>query len=82
MIDLHCHVLPGIDDGPRMMQETVALARVAHANGIGTLVATPHVSPVHADNDAGRIATGVAEVQAALAREGVPVENDCVYEAA
>lgn len=74
MIDLHCHVLPGIDDGPSTMQEAVALARVAYANGIGTLVATPHVSPMHLHNDAARIAYGVAEVRAALAQEGVPVE--------
>ena len=73
MIDLHCHVLPGIDDGPSTMREAVALARVAHANGIGTLVATPHVSQVHVHNDAARIAQGVAEVRAALVREGVPV---------
>ena len=74
MIDLHCHVLPGIDDGPRTMQEAVDLARVAHSNGIGTLVATPHVSPMHLHNDAARIAQGVADVRAALAQEGIPVE--------
>ena len=74
MIDVHCHVLPGIDDGPRTMEDAVALARVAHGNGIGTLVATPHVSPVHVDNDAARIAQGVAEVRAALAQEGIPVD--------
>ena len=74
MIDLHCHVLPGIDDGPRTMQEAVDLARVAHANGIDTLVATPHVSPMHVHNDAARIAQGVADVRAALAQEGVPVD--------
>jgi protein-tyrosine phosphatase len=74
MIDLHCHVLPGIDDGPRTMQDAVALARVAYANGIGTLVATPHVDPVHLHNDAARIAHGVADVRAALVQEGVPVD--------
>ena len=74
MIDLHCHVLPGIDDGPRTMQEAVDLARVAYSNGIGTLVATPHVSPMHLHNDAARIAQGVADVRAALAQEGIPVE--------
>ena len=73
MIDLHCHVLPGIDDGPGTMEGAVALARVAHANGIRTLVATPHVSPTHS-NDAEGIARAVAEVSDALARADVPVQ--------
>jgi protein-tyrosine phosphatase len=44
MIDLHCHVLPGIDDGPETIEESVALARAAAAAGIATMVATPHVN--------------------------------------
>ena len=44
MIDLHCHVLPGIDDGPDTIEGSVALARAARAAGIDTLVATPHVN--------------------------------------
>lgn len=43
MIDLHCHILPGIDDGPERMEESVAMARMAVADGISTIVATPHV---------------------------------------
>jgi protein-tyrosine phosphatase len=44
VIDLHCHILPGLDDGPSTLDEAVALARAAGAAGITTLVATPHVS--------------------------------------
>ena len=40
--DLHCHLLPGIDDGPRNWQTTLAMARLAVAEGIRTIVATPH----------------------------------------
>lgn len=43
MIDLHCHILPGIDDGPELMEESIEMARMAVADGIGTIVATPHV---------------------------------------
>jgi len=43
VIDLHCHVLPGLDDGPPRMQDALALARVAVASGTTTLVATPHI---------------------------------------
>jgi protein-tyrosine phosphatase len=44
MIDLHCHVLPGIDDGPATLEESLDLARVAEKAGMTTVVATPHVS--------------------------------------
>ena len=41
-IDLHCHILPGIDDGPSSVAETLAMLRLAHAGGTRALVATPH----------------------------------------
>ena len=41
LIDLHCHILPGIDDGP-VGDESLAMARLAAADGIATVVATPH----------------------------------------
>ena len=44
MIDLHCHVLPGIDDGPATLEDSLDLARTAERAGLTTLVATPHVS--------------------------------------
>jgi capsular polysaccharide synthesis CpsB/CapC-like protein len=43
VIDIHCHLLPGVDDGPGSMREAVAMARVAVDNGIRTMVCTPHV---------------------------------------
>jgi protein-tyrosine phosphatase len=43
MIDLHSHILPGIDDGARTMIDSVGLARDAVRDGVATMVATPHV---------------------------------------
>ncbi len=43
MIDLHCHILPGIDDGPSDISESIEMARLAAGDGITTIVATPHV---------------------------------------
>ncbi len=43
MIDLHCHILPGIDDGARSLEEAVEMARIAEAEGIERIVATPHL---------------------------------------
>lgn len=42
MIDLHVHLLPGLDDGPQTMEESVAMCRMAAADGVTTIVATPH----------------------------------------
>ena len=72
MIDLHCHVLPDVDDGPATMEATVELARAADAAGIDTLVATPHVSkriPTRSDV----MQAGVRAVNARLAADGVAV---------
>ncbi len=44
MVDLHCHILPGIDDGPATMEESLTMARSAIADGITHVVATPHSS--------------------------------------
>ncbi|MDY0262752.1 CpsB/CapC family capsule biosynthesis tyrosine phosphatase [Syntrophotalea acetylenica] len=43
MIDLHCHILPSMDDGASSMEESLAMARIAVADGTRTIVATPHV---------------------------------------
>jgi protein-tyrosine phosphatase len=44
MVDLHCHILPGLDDGPRTMEESVEMGRAAIAAGTTHLVATPHAN--------------------------------------
>jgi protein-tyrosine phosphatase len=72
VIDLHCHVLPGIDDGPETIEGSVALARAAASAGIGTLVATPHVASPY-PNDAETIARLVDEVSARLEQDNIPV---------
>jgi protein-tyrosine phosphatase len=44
MIDLHCHILPGLDDGPKTMDESVEMAKAAIDDGTTHIVATPHSS--------------------------------------
>ncbi|WP_035248005.1 tyrosine-protein phosphatase [Desulfogranum mediterraneum] len=44
MIDIHCHILPDIDDGPRTFEESLAMARLAAADGVVVVVATPHLN--------------------------------------
>lgn len=43
--DLHSHVLPGVDDGPALLEDAVALVRALVAEGVTTVCATPHVQP-------------------------------------
>ncbi len=73
MIDLHCHVLPGIDDGPATIEESVALGRAALAEGTRTIVATSHVSREYR-NDAPTIAALTDRVNRRFAEEGLQVE--------
>ena len=73
MIDLHCHVLPGVDDGPPTVQDAIELARGAWADGIETIVATPHVDASHPEVRSARIRVAVPELQARLDRAGVAV---------
>jgi protein-tyrosine phosphatase len=70
--DLHCHLLPGIDDGPPTMEEALDLARALVADGVQRVVATPHVSHRY-PTTAATIAAGVAEVRAAIAAAGIPL---------
>jgi protein-tyrosine phosphatase len=73
VIDLHCHVLAGIDDGPATLEASVAVARAAASAGTRTLIATPHVSWEY-PNDSGTIAGLVAELSRRLTAEGVALE--------
>jgi protein-tyrosine phosphatase len=73
MIDLHCHILPGIDDGPATIEDSIVLARAAAAAGTRVLVATPHVSWTY-PNDAETIARLVDQLNARLDSEGVALE--------
>lgn len=73
MIDLHSHVLPGIDDGPETIEGSLALARAAASAGTQTLLATPHVSWRY-PNDAGTIAPLVDDLNIRLAAEGTPLQ--------
>jgi protein-tyrosine phosphatase len=79
VIDLHCHVLPGIDDGPATIDGSLALARVAAAAGTRVLVATPHVNRRYR-NDPQEIAHRVAELGERLADAGVLRTDGAVLE--
>lgn len=74
MIDIHCHFLPGIDDGPASMEEAVALARLAVEDGISCSFVTPHIHPGRWENEMTSIRRHVASYRAELQAQQVPLE--------
>ncbi|HMO00714.1 MAG TPA: hypothetical protein PKD59_14975 [Miltoncostaeaceae bacterium] len=73
MIDLHCHILPGIDDGAASLAESVEIARGAVRDDIVAIVATPHVRDDY-PTTASTMERLVDEVRDALAGERIPIE--------
>jgi len=75
MIDIHAHILPGLDDGPETLDEAIEMMRIAEKNGIKTLVATPHIlsplSKIRTFSQLTQVFTGFKhEVQ----RQGIKVD--------
>ncbi len=73
MIDLHCHLLPGIDDGAEDLETALAMARIAVADGITLSACTPHIYPGLYQNDAVGIRKGVDALRLALHEAGIPL---------
>ena len=71
MIDIHCHILPGIDDGPKHIDESLEMAKIASRDGITTIVATPHIKePLYPSEDIG---IKVAALNDLLTEKGIPL---------
>lgn len=74
MIDLHCHMLPGIDDGAADLREALAMARLAYQDGVRTVVCTPHIFPGLYNNDSAAIEQAVGHFREALRDVGVDIQ--------
>jgi protein-tyrosine phosphatase len=73
LVDIHCHILPDIDDGPDDWDASLAMARMAVADGIATVIATPHQLGRHSANDGEQIRRLVAALNQRLAAERIPL---------
>jgi protein-tyrosine phosphatase len=73
MFDLHSHILPGVDDGPSTLEESLEIAKAAVADGIELVAATPHVRHDY-PTPVATMEQLVAQLEAALLTESIPLE--------
>lgn len=73
MIDLHCHLLPGIDDGAPDLAVSLEMARIALADGITITACTPHIYPGLYENRAEGIRRAIEDLRRALAEADLPL---------
>lgn len=74
MIDLHCHILPGVDDGAKSLEESLLMARRAVEDGIHTIVATPHTLNGIYINSAREVTPKVASLQETLSKKHIKLQ--------
>lgn len=72
-VDIHAHVLPGIDDGPSEIEESLAMARAAVESGITTIAVTPHLHPGFPDVQVHELADRCQELREAIERAKIPL---------
>ena len=72
-VDIHCHLLPGIDDGASDLQESLAMAQMSLDQGVDTIVVTPHQCGAFAHNSGDDIRQRTAELQEHLDTAGLPL---------
>ena len=73
-VDLHCHILPGLDDGAATMEETLRHARRLQAEGVRDVACTPHIKRAHyPDLELSELAARREEAQRAITAEGLGV---------
>lgn len=73
MIDVHLHILPGVDDGPDTLEEALALARDLVQGGIHSAIATPHYNDEFPRRSASEIQERVNHLQQELYRHSIPL---------
>ena len=75
MIDIHCHILPGIDDGAKTIDDSVDMAKEAVQEGMTTIIATPHHKNNQYENEKIDIFDKVSQLNEYLSNEGIPLNN-------
>lgn len=81
MIDTHLHILPGVDDGPETIQESLTLAQMLVQEGIHSAIATPHYNDEFSQHYAAEIRERVYYLQQELDRRAIPLHLFAGHEA-
>ncbi|SCY49204.1 protein-tyrosine phosphatase [Paenibacillus polysaccharolyticus] len=76
MVEMHCHILFGLDDGPVQMEQSVAMAEKAVASGITSIIATPHHLNGHYNNEPKVVNQAVYMFRAELAKRNIRLQID------
>jgi protein-tyrosine phosphatase len=74
MIDLHCHILPGIDDGAPDLDTALAMAAIAASDGIQVIACTPHIYPGLYENTQAGIQAAIDAFRVELRKAGIPLQ--------
>jgi protein-tyrosine phosphatase len=72
-VDIHSHVLPGLDDGPADLEVALAMLRAAAESGTTTIAATPHLRAAFPDVRVHELAQRCQEVRDQISREGIEI---------
>ena len=74
MVDMHCHVLPAVDDGSQNMEQTIEMLRIASEEGISAMIVTPHYKDGRHNASVQTILSRIAQVQEEVVRQGIFVD--------
>lgn len=77
MIDLHCHLLPGIDDGAPDLATSLQMVKALVDDGVEAAVCTPHILPGLYDNRGPQVRKAVARLREAIRNNGLPLDIHC-----
>src|SRR5688572_208393 len=79
-VDMHSHLIPGIDDGAKTIEDSIVLIRELQALGFRKLITTPHIMSDYFKNNPENITEGLVKLRAAVKEEGIQMEIEAAAE--
>lgn len=73
IVDVHCHILPGVDDGSRSMEETINMLRLAQTEGITDMICTPHYKEGHHTISPEQVSDYISQINEKEKENGIAV---------
>ncbi len=73
IVDMHCHVLPGVDDGPKTVVDSIAVLREAERQHVEAMIVTPHFHPARYQVYASQITDGLGILEEKIRQEGLAI---------